>query len=155
MEKTWVQRLEEARGAKHRETAEATCQAEEVEASSVTITVEELDSRITAQKRQLQLEADKVKRKAVEEARKHTQRELQEKHLEDMAKQVSGVFIKLVPCNQRMNGTDWNQFNATSLAKDLLFTHILGFFFVCFFMSNFSQTCHALFPKHFLVFMRA
>lgn len=90
MEKTWVQRLEEARKEKHRETAEATCQAEEIEASSVTITVEELDSRLNAQKRQLQLEADKVKRQAVEEARKHTQRELQDKHLEDMAKQVSG-----------------------------------------------------------------
>ncbi|XP_070687478.1 centrosomal protein of 152 kDa [Pempheris klunzingeri] len=94
MEKTWVQRLEEARRALQRETAEAICQAEETEASSVTVTVEELDSRLCAQKRQLQLEADKVKRKAVEEARKHTQRELQEKHLEDMAKQVEGAVTR-------------------------------------------------------------
>lgn len=89
IEKTWVQKLEEARREKHRETAEATCQADETEASSVTISVEELDSRLSAQKQELQLEADKVKRKAVEEARKQTQRELHEKHLEDMAKQVS------------------------------------------------------------------
>lgn len=93
METTWVQRLEEARGEKHRETTEATCQADEIEASSVTITVEELDSRLSAQKQQLQLQADKVKRKAVEEARKQTQRELHEKHLEDMAKQVSVFFF--------------------------------------------------------------
>ncbi|XP_037623199.1 centrosomal protein of 152 kDa isoform X1 [Sebastes umbrosus] len=94
MEKTWVQRLEEARGEKHKETAEATCQADEVEASSVTITVEELDSRLSVQKQQLQLEADKVKRKAVEEARKKAQRELHKKHLEDMAKQVEGAVTR-------------------------------------------------------------
>lgn len=92
VEKTWVQRLEEARRERHRETAVASCQANENEASSVTITVEELDSRLSAQKQQLEMEADKVKRKAVEEARKHTQRELHEKHLEDMANQVSGFF---------------------------------------------------------------
>ncbi|XP_049929592.1 centrosomal protein of 152 kDa isoform X3 [Epinephelus moara] len=89
MEKTWVQRLEEARTERHRETAEAACQTDETDASSVTVTAEELDSRLSAQKQQLQLEADKVKRKAVEEARKQAQKELREKHLEDMAKQVS------------------------------------------------------------------
>ncbi|XP_045893647.1 centrosomal protein of 152 kDa isoform X2 [Micropterus dolomieu] len=94
IEKTWVQKLEEARREKHRETAEATCQADETEASSVTISVEELDSRLSAQKQELQLEADKVKRKAVEEARKQTQRELHEKHLEDMAKQVEGAVTR-------------------------------------------------------------
>ncbi|XP_068578645.1 centrosomal protein of 152 kDa isoform X2 [Cebidichthys violaceus] len=94
MEKTWVQRLEEAKREKRKETAEATCQADEIEASSVTITVEELDSRLRAQKQQLQLEADKVKRKAVEEARKQAQRELHEKHLEDMAKQVEGAVTR-------------------------------------------------------------
>uniref|UniRef100_A0A8C9X0V9 Centrosomal protein 152 n=1 Tax=Sander lucioperca TaxID=283035 RepID=A0A8C9X0V9_SANLU len=93
-QKTWVQRLEEARREKHRETTEATCQADEIEASSVTITVEELDSRLSAQKQQLQLEADKVKRKAVEEARKQAQRELHKKHLEDMAKQVEGAVTR-------------------------------------------------------------
>ncbi|XP_019124783.2 centrosomal protein of 152 kDa [Larimichthys crocea] len=94
VEKTWVQRLEEARREKHRETAVASCQANENEASSVTITVEELDSRLSAQKQQLEMEADKVKRKAVEEARKHTQRELHEKHLEDMANQVEGAVTR-------------------------------------------------------------
>lgn len=90
-DKTWEQRLEEARRENHRETAEASCQIDETEANGGTISVEELDSRLRAQKQQLQLEADKVKHKAVEEARKQTQRELHKKHLEDMAKQVSGV----------------------------------------------------------------
>ena len=85
--------MEEARREKHRETAEVTSQTDETEGSRVTITSEELDSRLSAQKQQLQLETDKVKRKAVEEARKQAQRELQEKHLEDMAKQVTGVSL--------------------------------------------------------------
>ncbi|CAK6961563.1 centrosomal protein of 152 kDa [Scomber scombrus] len=94
MERTWAQRLEEARREKHRQTAEGGCQADETEASSVTITVEELDSRLSAQKLQLQLEADKVKRKAVEETRKQAQRELHEKHLEEMARQVEGAVTR-------------------------------------------------------------
>ncbi|XP_076589326.1 centrosomal protein of 152 kDa isoform X2 [Chaetodon auriga] len=94
MEETWVQRLEEARREKHRVTAEATCQTDEIEASSGTVTAEELDSRLSAQKQQLQMEADKVKRKAVEEARKQTQNEQHEKHLEDMAKQVEGAVTR-------------------------------------------------------------
>lgn len=93
MERTWTQRLEEASREKHRQTADGICQTDEIEDSSVTITIEELDSRLKNQKLQLQLEADKVKHKAVEEARKRAQRELHEKHLEDMAKQVSGLFI--------------------------------------------------------------
>ncbi|XP_029910423.1 centrosomal protein of 152 kDa isoform X2 [Myripristis murdjan] len=94
MESTWVRRLEEAKRAKHTETAEETCQTDESKAGSVIITVEELDSRLSAQKQRLQLEADKVKRKAVEEARKQTQRELHDKHLEDMAKQVEGAVTR-------------------------------------------------------------
>ncbi|XP_070827789.1 centrosomal protein of 152 kDa [Chaetodon trifascialis] len=94
MEETWVQRLEEARREKHRLTAEATCQTDEIEASSGTVTAEELDSRLSDQKQRLQTEADKVKRKAVEEARKQTQNEQHEKHLEDMAKQVEGAVTR-------------------------------------------------------------
>ncbi|XP_039988381.1 centrosomal protein of 152 kDa isoform X2 [Xiphias gladius] len=94
MERTWTQRLEEARREKHGDTAEVTCQTDEIEGSRVTITAEELDSRLSAQKQQLQVEADKVKRKAVEEAKKQAQRELQEKHLEDMAKQVEGAVTR-------------------------------------------------------------
>lgn len=94
VETTWAQRLEEARHEKHRQTTEASCQTDEN--SNLTITAQELDSRLSAQKQQLQLEADKVKRKAVEEARKQVQRELHDKHLEAMTEQASG--LSLLPC---------------------------------------------------------
>lgn len=90
-EKTWVQKLEEAKRERSREAAEVTCQTDEV--SSLTVSAEELDSRLRAQKQQLQLDADKVQHKAVEEARKQVQRELEEKHLEDMAKQVTDTLF--------------------------------------------------------------
>ncbi|XP_068170223.1 centrosomal protein of 152 kDa isoform X2 [Antennarius striatus] len=94
MEMVWEERLEENRRDKHRETAEAACQAEEISASKETITSEELESRLSIQKKQLQLDADKVLRQSVEEARKQTQKELHEKHLEDMAKQVEGAVTR-------------------------------------------------------------
>lgn len=81
--------MEEAGRDKPRETAEVTCQADEPEAHGGMVTVKEMDSRLIAQKEQLELEADKAKQKAVEEARKQSQRELHKEHLEDMAKQVS------------------------------------------------------------------
>uniref|UniRef100_A0A087XGD4 Centrosomal protein 152 n=1 Tax=Poecilia formosa TaxID=48698 RepID=A0A087XGD4_POEFO len=91
-EKTWLQQLEEAK--KERNAAEVSCQTDELEASGRAISAEELDSRLAAQKQQLQLEADKVQRKAVAEARKLIQRELEEKHLNDMAKQVEGAVTR-------------------------------------------------------------
>lgn len=92
MEKTWAQRLEEATREEHQEVAETSCQTDENEVSW-TISAEELDSRLSAQRQQLQLESENVRRKAVEEARKQVQRELQEKHLDDMAKQVSAFLF--------------------------------------------------------------
>ncbi|XP_043980958.1 centrosomal protein of 152 kDa isoform X1 [Gambusia affinis] len=91
-ETTWVQKLEEAK--KQRNAAEVSCQTDELDASGRAISAEELDSRLAAQKQQLQLEADKVQRKAVVEARKQIQRELEEKHLNDMAKQVEGAVTR-------------------------------------------------------------
>lgn len=75
---------------------EAACQGDESmmrrrssSSSRMTISAEELESRLASQKQQLQLEANRLRQKAVEESRKHIQRELHKKHLEDMAKQVS------------------------------------------------------------------
>uniref|UniRef100_A0A1A8MQ18 Centrosomal protein 152kDa n=1 Tax=Nothobranchius pienaari TaxID=704102 RepID=A0A1A8MQ18_9TELE len=88
-EKTWLQRLEEASKEGKRQLAEATCQTDKFE-----VRVEDLDSRLRAQKQQVLLDADKEQRRAVEEARRHLQRELEEKHLEDMAKQVEGAVTR-------------------------------------------------------------
>ncbi|CAJ1056458.1 centrosomal protein of 152 kDa isoform X1 [Xyrichtys novacula] len=94
VEETWAQRLEEANRKRDGQTAERTGKIEENKASSVTITVEELDSRLSAQKQQLQLEADKVRVKAVEDARRQVKTELHEKHLEELAKQVEGAVTR-------------------------------------------------------------
>lgn len=93
MEQTWQQRLEEVRRGRGGEMVEAACQGDETVTSSGMITAEELESRLAAQKQQLQLEANRLRQKAVEESRKYTQRELHKKHLEDMAKQVRESFI--------------------------------------------------------------
>lgn len=91
-EQTWELRLEEARRCRQGEMVEAACQGD-VSVCRVVVTAEELESRLAAQKLQLQLEADTLRQKAVEESRKHIQRELHKKHLEDMAKQVSWCII--------------------------------------------------------------
>lgn len=96
MEKTWTLRVQEARREKHSETSEVTCQTEEAAANGLMITVEELDSRLCAQRQQLQVEADKVQRQAVEEAKKQVQKETQEKHLEDLADKVDTVILQCV-----------------------------------------------------------
>ncbi|KAF7224204.1 transcript variant X2 [Nothobranchius furzeri] len=88
-EKTWLQRLEEASKEGKRQLTEAACQTDKFE-----VRVEDLDSRLRAQKQQVLLEADKEQCRAVEEARRHLQRELEEKHLEDMAKQVEGAVTR-------------------------------------------------------------
>uniref|UniRef100_A0A3Q4GL71 Centrosomal protein 152 n=1 Tax=Neolamprologus brichardi TaxID=32507 RepID=A0A3Q4GL71_NEOBR len=93
-EAAWKDELQkEATREEHQEVAETSCQTDENEVSW-TISAEELDSRLSAQRQQLQLESENVRRKAVEEARKQVQRELQEKHLDDMAKQVEGAVTR-------------------------------------------------------------
>ncbi|RVE71678.1 hypothetical protein OJAV_G00054400 [Oryzias javanicus] len=88
IEKAWTQRLKASKEDQQRKTAEGVCQTDE------TVSAEELDSRLTAQRQQLQLEADKVTRQAVEDTRKQVQRDLQKKHLQDMAKQVEGAVTR-------------------------------------------------------------
>ncbi|KAL0968675.1 hypothetical protein UPYG_G00270060 [Umbra pygmaea] len=56
--------------------------------------VKELEARLQEQRLQLQREADVSRCKAVEDARKRVERELQEKHLADMAKQVEGAVTR-------------------------------------------------------------
>ncbi|CAL8356718.1 unnamed protein product [Lota lota] len=73
---------EEAAGRKCRETAEVSSQTEDTlnAPPGMTLTAEELDSKLGAQKRSLQAEADA--------ARRRLQTELQKRHLEDMATQT-------------------------------------------------------------------
>ncbi|XP_057693048.1 centrosomal protein of 152 kDa isoform X3 [Corythoichthys intestinalis] len=91
---TWTLKLKEARHEKHLETSEGACQTDETQVNCMTITTEELDAKLRIQRNQLQMEADKVQRQAVEEARKQTLKETQEKHLEDLAVKVEDAVTR-------------------------------------------------------------
>ncbi|XP_036816597.1 trichohyalin-like isoform X2 [Oncorhynchus mykiss] len=106
--RSWAQRFEaDARRQRPTETQESSsqtdltekeekaCQTSSSERTKAApgCTMEELDTRLWEQK--LQREADLARRRAVEDAGKRVQRELQEKHLEDMAKQVEGAVSRV------------------------------------------------------------
>ncbi|CAB1331866.1 unnamed protein product, partial [Coregonus sp. 'balchen'] len=103
-ERYWAQRLEaavaDARRPRPTDTQESSsqtdltaeekaCQTSSPEETKAApgCSMEELDTRLREQRLQLQREADTARRRAVEDAGKRVQKELQEKHLEDMAKQ--------------------------------------------------------------------
>uniref|UniRef100_A0A8C6U528 Uncharacterized protein n=1 Tax=Neogobius melanostomus TaxID=47308 RepID=A0A8C6U528_9GOBI len=94
MEQTWSQRLEEAKQQRSSDTAAVASQTDHLQDRNETISAEALASRLRDQKQQLHVEADGARLKAVEEAKKQIQKELQEKHLEDMAKQVEGAITR-------------------------------------------------------------
>ena len=80
-----------------RDTAEGWSQTEEAPAAPLgtMLTAEELDSRLRAQKQSLTVEAGAARERAVKEARRRLQTELQKRHLEDLATQVTGVAANL------------------------------------------------------------
>ncbi|XP_031688855.1 centrosomal protein of 152 kDa isoform X2 [Oncorhynchus kisutch] len=109
MDRSWTQRLEaavaDARGPRPTDTQESqtdlteegrACQTPSPERTEAAqgCTMEELDTRLREQRLQLQREADTARRRAVEDAGKRIQKELQEKHLEDMSKQVEGAISR-------------------------------------------------------------
>ncbi|KAK6309355.1 hypothetical protein J4Q44_G00208180 [Coregonus suidteri] len=110
-ERYWAQRLEaavaDARRPRPTDTQESSsqtdltaeekaCQTSSPEKTKAApgCSMEELDTRLREQRLQLQREADTARRRAVEDAGKRVQKELQEKHLEDMAKQVEGAVTR-------------------------------------------------------------
>uniref|UniRef100_A0AAV2KZ34 CEP152 CEP63 binding coiled coil domain-containing protein n=1 Tax=Knipowitschia caucasica TaxID=637954 RepID=A0AAV2KZ34_KNICA len=94
MEQSWSLKLEALTRQRNRQTAEATVQTSCFQDSHVSISAEELESRLLDQKQLLQTEAERAKRKAVDETKTQVQKELHEKHLEDMAKQVEGAVTR-------------------------------------------------------------
>ncbi|KAM6960646.1 centrosomal protein of 152 kDa [Aplochiton taeniatus] len=94
LEKDWTQRLEEARRHVPSERMDSASQTDQPQTDSETFTREELDSRLRTQGLILQRQAEQAGDRAVEEARKRAQRELLERHLEDMAKQVEGAVTR-------------------------------------------------------------
>ncbi|XP_046715991.1 centrosomal protein of 152 kDa isoform X2 [Silurus meridionalis] len=92
LEKTWEQKLEEAlkekQKAKSTETHDGSCQTESVDSVTRLFSLEQLEDRLSAQRMALQQESDSKLTKAVEEAVKGKERELQQKHVQDMALQI-------------------------------------------------------------------
>ncbi|XP_048013741.1 centrosomal protein of 152 kDa isoform X2 [Megalobrama amblycephala] len=98
LEKSWAQRLQEAeeevRKARQSDTREGACQTSSSETAGQLISVEDLEVRLCAQRESLQQEAASAQARAVEEAVRHAQRELQQKHTDDMALQVEGAISR-------------------------------------------------------------
>ncbi|XP_062856378.1 centrosomal protein of 152 kDa [Trichomycterus rosablanca] len=94
-EKNSAQRLEEAlrekQKAKAAETQEGSSQTNSSESETQLISLEQLETRLGEQRVALQQEADNKLAKAVEEAGRRRERELQQKHVQDMSLQVEGA----------------------------------------------------------------
>ncbi|XP_051979024.1 centrosomal protein of 152 kDa [Xyrauchen texanus] len=90
LEKAWAQRLQEAeeeiRKVRQSDTCEGVCQTSCLE------TVGQLEARLSAQRENLQMEATATLAKSVEEAVRCAQRDLQQKHADDIALQVEGAI---------------------------------------------------------------
>ncbi|XP_039502831.1 centrosomal protein of 152 kDa isoform X2 [Pimephales promelas] len=98
LEKSWAQRLQEAeeevRKARQSDTREGACQAGSSESAERLISAEDLEVRLRAQRESLQQEASSAQARAVEEAVRHAERELQQKHTDDIALQVEGAISR-------------------------------------------------------------
>ncbi|XP_043084683.1 centrosomal protein of 152 kDa [Puntigrus tetrazona] len=90
-EQSWAQRLQEAeeevRKARQSDTSSSGTAAQ-------LISVEELEVRLSAQKDTLQQEAATAQARAVEEAVRDAQREMQQKHTDDITLQVEGAISR-------------------------------------------------------------
>ncbi|CAL8294678.1 unnamed protein product [Boreogadus saida] len=77
-------------------TVEGWSQTEDAAAGppGAAFTAEELESRLGAQRQALQAEAGRERERAVKEARRRLQTELQKRHLEDLATQVEGAVSR-------------------------------------------------------------
>ncbi|XP_026775518.3 centrosomal protein of 152 kDa isoform X2 [Pangasianodon hypophthalmus] len=92
LEKKWERKLEEAmkerKKAKSTETQDASSQTDTVDSVTQLLSLEQLEDRLRAQRMALQRESDSKLTKAVEEAVRGKERELQQKHVQDMTLQV-------------------------------------------------------------------
>ncbi|XP_067292600.1 centrosomal protein of 152 kDa isoform X1 [Pseudorasbora parva] len=98
LEKSWAQRLQEAeeevRKARQSDSREGACQTSSSEPAGQLISAEDLEIRLSAQRESLQQEAVSARARAVEEAVRHAQRELQQKHTDDIALQIEGAISR-------------------------------------------------------------
>lgn len=90
--KKWERKLEEAlkekENAKATETQDDFSQTETVDSGAQLLSLEQLEGQLSAQRMALQRESDSKLSNAVEEAVRCKERELQQKHVQDMTSQV-------------------------------------------------------------------
>ncbi|XP_076863525.1 centrosomal protein of 152 kDa [Brachyhypopomus gauderio] len=97
LEKTWACRLEEAvkeRRGVRASTQEGSSQTERTEPAAQPVSLQQLEARLGAQRTALQREADGALARAVEEAVRRAERELQQKHTQDVSSQVEGAVSR-------------------------------------------------------------
>ncbi|XP_036432002.1 centrosomal protein of 152 kDa [Colossoma macropomum] len=98
LEKNWELRLEEAmkesQKAQAADTQEGSSQTDYQESAAQIFSMEQLEARLDAQRVALQREADSNLSKAVEDALRQKERELQQKHVQDMTLQVEGAVSR-------------------------------------------------------------
>ncbi|XP_030621163.1 centrosomal protein of 152 kDa [Chanos chanos] len=92
VERAWTRRLEEAveesRKVSSRATQEEASQTSSPENRGKLLTMEEVEAQLSAQRATLQREAETAQERSVDEAVRRMERELQQKHLEDLSQQV-------------------------------------------------------------------
>uniref|UniRef100_A0A4W4G9E0 CEP152 CEP63 binding coiled coil domain-containing protein n=1 Tax=Electrophorus electricus TaxID=8005 RepID=A0A4W4G9E0_ELEEL len=96
LEKSWQQEQEEvsSSAARTATTQEGFSQTDSTETATLTLSLEQLEARLSAQRTALQREADSALAKAVGEAVRQTEGELQQKHGQDMASQVESAVSR-------------------------------------------------------------
>ncbi|XP_055048827.2 centrosomal protein of 152 kDa isoform X4 [Misgurnus anguillicaudatus] len=98
LEKSWAQRLlkaeEEITKIRQTDTCEGGFQTSCLESAGQLVSLEELEIRLNAQREALQQEAVVVQAKVVEEAVRNVQRELQQKHTDELSLQVEGAISR-------------------------------------------------------------
>nr|XP_055048823.1 centrosomal protein of 152 kDa isoform X1 [Misgurnus anguillicaudatus] len=98
LEKSWAQRLlkaeEEITKIRQTDTCEGGFQTSCLESAGQSVSLEELEIRLNAQREALQQEAVVVQAKVVEEAVRNVQRELQQKHTDELSLQVEGAISR-------------------------------------------------------------
>lgn len=88
LDKKWEQKVEEAIKERTKETQDDSSQTDTLDSATQLLSLEQLEDRLSAQRMALERESESKLSKAVEEAVRGKERELQQKHVQDMALQV-------------------------------------------------------------------
>lgn len=126
LEQSWAQRLQEA----EEEVRKARRSDSREGAAGLLISVEELEDRLSAQKETLQQEAVTAQARAVEEAVRDAQREMQQKHTDDITLQVFTALnmkTNALISNLLNNKDKWSSKNIVHIFRKMLLSRFFFF----------------------------